>query len=69
MSNLVVRGYGESGSFVTRGYGPQEGNLFTKALAGIITMAGTLSALFIDGGDDDAVKNQGGIRIDIDIGI
>lgn len=69
MSNLVVRGLATSNVVVTAGLGPDTGTTFFSALAGVITMVGSLSAVFIPAGDDDAAKNQGGIRIDIDTGI
>jgi len=68
MGNLVVRGYNESGSFVTRGFGPQDGNVFLKTIGGAITMVGNLATLFIQGGGGAALT-QGGIKIDIDLGI
>jgi hypothetical protein len=68
MSNLVVRGYNEKGSYITRGYGPEDGVTVLKAIAGSITMVGTLATLFIDGGAAAGRVTQGGIRIDIDIG-
>ena len=69
MSNLVVRGMAEDGTLPTAGYGPQSGTTFFQSLAGSITMVGSLLTTFIAGGGGDAEKNQGGIRIDIDLGI
>jgi hypothetical protein len=68
MSFLVTRGMGENGTFVTAGLGTEDGTIFLKALAGVITMVGSLSTLFIPG-TGGPQNDQGGIRIDIDIGI
>jgi hypothetical protein len=64
-----VRGLDEAGTLVTDGLGNPDGVTFFSALGGTITMSGALSAIFIPGGAGDDQKNQGGIRIDIDLGI
>jgi hypothetical protein len=68
MTNLVVRGLGENADLVTAGLGVSDGSVFLSALVGSITMVGSLSAIFIDGGGG-ASRSTGGIGIDIDIGI
>jgi hypothetical protein len=67
MSNLAVRGLDEAGTLVTDGLGNPDGVTFTSSLGGSITMNGALSAVFISGVGGEL--NQGGIRIDIDLGI
>ena len=67
MSFLPTRGLGEEATLVTAGLGPEAGTTFMQALSGTITMFGTLVTLFIP--DSGAGKRQGGIAIDIDIGI
>ena len=68
MTNLVVRGLDENADLVTAGLGPSDGTTFVSALAGSITMVGSLVAVFIDGGSG-AAQHPGGIGIDIDIGV
>lgn len=70
MANLVVRGLATDNTVVTAGLGPAAGGVFQKAISGIITMAGSLAAVFIEGvGITDAQKNQGGTAINIDLGV
>lgn len=69
MSFLVTRGLGEEATLVVAGLGPS-GNVFQQVLSGIITMIGSLAAVYMEGtGATDAQKNQGGVSINIDIGI
>lgn len=65
-----VCGLGPDGiSIATRGYVCMAAT-FQEVMSGIITMAGSIAALFIAGvGATDAQKNQGGTSISTDIGI
>lgn len=70
MSNLVVRGLATDNVVVTSGLGPDSGNLFTRAVSGILTMFGSLGAVYKEaGGATDSQKNQGGTSIQINLGI
>ena len=70
MSNLVVRGLDTEGSLVTTGLGQSLVAAILQAVSGILTMFGSLSAVFIAAsGATDAQKNQGGTAIGIDLGV
>jgi hypothetical protein len=69
LSNLVVRGLATENVVVTAGLGPPAGSLFQRAVSGILTMVGSLSAVYQESSGTDAQKNQGGTSISIDLGV
>ncbi len=68
MSHLVVRGMATEDSLVTAGLGPSHvaGGAFFKAVSGVITMFGSLTALYRPASDAQSLRQD--ISIDIDLG-
>ncbi len=67
MSHLVVRGMATEDSLVTAGLGPSHaaGGAFFKAVSGVITMFGSLTALYRPASDAQSLRQD--IAIDIDL--